>query len=131
VQDFGLIKMINENFPNLNISASTQMNINSARGVNLLSRYGVKRTVLSRELSFNEISRIRRETNAELEIFAHGSLCVSLSGLCLFSSYHGGKSANKGRCTQACRSLYQNQFGKSGYFFSPSDLMLLKYIIDI
>lgn len=131
VQDLGLIKMINENFPTMKISASTQMNIASAKAVNLLSKHGVKRVVLSRELSFNEIESIRAETNAELEIFAHGSLCVSFSGLCLFSSYYGGKSANKGKCTQACRRLYQNQFGKSGHFFSPSDLMLLQYIPDM
>jgi putative protease len=131
VQDFGVISLVREHFPNLALHGSTQMNIASARGVNLLSKYGVSRTVLARELSIEEIHAIRMRTNAELEIFVHGALCVSASGLCLFSSYLGGKSANRGMCTQACRRFYRRsgrtgQAESGGYFFSPADLQLLE-----
>ena len=142
VHDFGCITMIRENFPMLKLHASPQMNVASARGVNLLSRYGFSRTVLARELSLDEISGIRSNTNMELEVFVHGALCISVSGLCLFSSYLGGKSANRGICTQACRRFYTPFKGKGfdsgpaggengGYYFSPADLELLEKIPDL
>jgi putative protease len=94
VQDFGILKMAGDNFPSLKLHASTQMNIACARGGNALSKHGVSRVVLARELSLGEIRDIREKTNLELEVFVHGALCVSASGLCLFSSFLGGKSAN-------------------------------------
>jgi putative protease len=127
VQDFGVIRMVRDNFPNLKLHASTQMNIASARAVNLLSRQGISRVVLARELSVDEIRDVRAKTNVELEVFVHGALCVSASGLCLFSGYLGGKSANRGMCTQACRRFYR-QDDERGYYFSPSDLQLLEHI---
>ena len=134
VQDFGVIRMVQEFFPNLRVHASTQMNIASARGVNLLSREGVKRVVLSRELGLEEIKKIKANTSAELEVFVHGALCVSESGLCLFSSYLGGKSANRGMCTQACRRFYNAEVSggvAQGYYFSPCDLQLIEKIPDL
>jgi putative protease len=137
VQDLGIITMVRDNFPSLKLHASTQMNVASARGVNLLSRYGFSRAVLARELSLDEIRDIRANTNMELEVFVHGALCVSVSGLCLFSSYLGGKSANRGMCTQACRRLYTAYKGKSlevpeeddgGYYFSTADLELIEQL---
>jgi putative protease len=127
VQDFGVIRMVRDNFPNLKLHASTQMNIASARAVNLLSKQGISRVVLARELSFDEIRDVRAKTNVELEVFVHGALCVSASGLCLFSGYLGGKSANRGMCTQACRRFYRRD-EEGGYYFSPSDLQLLERI---
>ncbi|MDR2617479.1 MAG: U32 family peptidase [Treponema sp.] len=127
VQDFGIITMVRENFPSLKLHASTQMNIACARGVNLLSRYGFSRAVLARELSLEEIREIRGSTNMELEVFVHGALCMSVSGLCLFSSYLGGKSANRGMCTQACRRFYRQE-NEGGYYFSPADLELIEKI---
>jgi putative protease len=123
VQDFGVIAMAARDFPALRLHASTQMNVASSGGVNLLSKHGLSRVVLSRELSLDEIRGIRGKTGSELEIFVHGALCVSESGLCLFSSFLGGKSANRGMCTQACRRLYR-QGGEQGYYFSPADLEL-------
>jgi len=140
VQDFGIITMVRDNFPSLKLHASTQMNVASARGVNLLSRYGFSRAVLARELSLEEIRNIRANTNMELEIFVHGALCVSESGICLFSSFLGGKSANRGMCTQACRRFYTAYKGKSidasdegngGYYFSPADLELIEKVPDL
>jgi putative protease len=132
VQDFGVVAMVNSEFPSLRLHASTQMNIASGRGANALSRYGVSRVVLARELCLEELRSIRTETNLEMEVFVHGALCVSASGLCLFSSYLGGKSANRGMCTQACRRLYSPAGNiKSGYFFSPGDLQLLENLPDL
>jgi putative protease len=130
VQDLGVAKMAREHFPALELHASTQMNVASAKGVNLLSRRGFKRAVLARELSLDEIRAVRAATNLELEVFVHGALCVSESGLCLFSSYLGGKSANRGACAQACRRLYAND-AESGYWFSPDDLQLIEYVPDL
>lgn len=130
VQDLGVVKMVRDHFPGLALHASTQMNVASSRGTNFLSKNGFKRAVLARELTLDEIKTIRQNTSLELEVFVHGALCVSASGLCLFSSYLGGKSANRGACTQACRRLYESETGK-GYYFSPDDLQLIDYIPDL
>ena len=130
VQDLGVAKMASKHFPKLALHASTQMNVASAKGVNVLSRRGFKRAVLARELSLDEVRAVRAGSNLELEVFVHGALCVSESGLCLFSSYLGGKSANRGACTQACRRLYAND-AESGYWFSPDDLQLIDYVPDL
>jgi len=132
VQDFGVVRMVQEFFPRLVLHASTQMNASSAAAVNLLSKEGIKRVVLARELHGEEIRSIRQNTASELEVFVHGALCVSESGLCLFSSYLGGKSANRGMCTQACRRYYEAESGagakEKGYYFSPNDLQLIDRI---
>ncbi|MDR2633801.1 MAG: U32 family peptidase [Treponema sp.] len=133
VQDLGLISMVRQHFPSLKIHASTQMNIASSRGVNVLSKYGVSRVVLARELSLQEIRDIRLHTNVELEVFVHGALCVSASGLCLFSSFLGGKSANRGQCTQGCRRYFRPDSPGAdtlpgGYYFSSGDLQLFEQL---
>ncbi len=135
VQDFGVIRMCQEFFPKLELHGSTQMNVESAAGINVLSKAGLKRVVVARELGLEEIKYIKSHTNAELEIFVHGALCVSESGLCLFSSFLGGKSANRGMCTQACRRFYtvdsESDGEKQGYYFSPCDLQLIEQIPDL
>lgn len=131
VQDTGIIRLCQEFFPSLELHASTQMNVESAEGANLLYAQGVKRVVVARELTFDEIRAIKNNTKAEIEIFVHGALCVSESGLCLFSSFMGGKSANRGMCAQACRRLYTAELpegSKTGYWFSPCDLQLIDRI---
>jgi Collagenase and related proteases len=130
VQDLGVAEMAAKHFPKLVLHASTQMNIASAKGANLLSKRGFKRVVLSRELSLDEIRAVRAATNLELEVFVHGALCVSESGLCMFSSYLGGKSANRGACAQACRRLYSTD-AESGYYFSPDDFQLVEYVPEL
>jgi putative protease len=106
------------------------MNIAGSRGANALSRYGFSRAVLARELSLEELRECRANTNMELEVFVHGALCVSVSGICLFSSYLGGKSANRGMCTQACRRYYRRENG-GGYYFSPNDLQLIRRVPEL
>lgn len=134
VQDFAVIRMCQEFFPDMELHASTQMNVESAAAANLLSKEGVKRVVLARELGFEEIKLIKQNTNTELEMFVHGALCVSESGLCLFSSFLGGKSANRGMCTQACRRFYTAEYPEGmeqGYYFSPCDMQLIEHIPDL
>ena len=134
VQDYAIMRMCQEFFPDMELHASTQMNVESSSAIRLLQKNGIKRVVLARELGLEEIKKIKNETGAELEVFVHGALCVSESGLCLFSSFLGGKSANRGMCTQACRRFYTAQVPggiKQGYYFSPCDLQLIDKIPDL
>ena len=102
VQDFGVLTAIHERFPDLAIHTSTQMTVTGVEAARLFSGYGVTRMVMARELSLNEMKRIREETGMELEAFVHGALCYCYSGQCLFSSMLGGRSGNRGRCAQPC-----------------------------
>jgi len=134
VQDYGVLRMCQEFFPNLELHGSTQINVESSEGVKLLQKAGLSRVVVARELGLEEIRHIKQSTDCEIEMFVHGALCVSESGLCLFSSYLGGKSANRGMCTQACRRFYTAETAsgqKQGYYFSPSDLQLIDQIPDL
>lgn len=101
VQDFGMICLLRETFPNLEIHASTQANISSSDICKLYHDIGVKRVVFSRELSIDEIDSIN--VDIEKEVFIHGALCISYSGCCLMSSMLGGRSGNRGECAGVCR----------------------------
>ena len=101
-----------------------------------MAELGFSRVVLPRELTLAEIAAIRAETKVELEVFVHGAMCFSYSGLCLFSSYQGGRSGLRGRCVQPCRRRYTWQGkgrkpGASGYFFSMNDLQGLELLGDL
>ena len=98
VQDFGAARMIRAIAPDWPLHASTQMSITSAEGVVMARRLGMCRVVLARELSLDDLRRIRAETEMELEVFVHGALCMSYSGQCNASFGMGGRSANRGRC---------------------------------
>ena len=129
VQDFGLANLIHKNIPNLPIHGSTQMTIHSLEGATYLENLGFKRIVLSRELSLEEIDYISKNSNIETEVFAHGALCISYSGQCLFSSIIGGRSGNRGKCAQGCRLPYEllenTKTIDKGYLLSPKDLCSL------
>jgi putative protease len=142
VQDLGLMNAVRKTMPSVRIHASTQMTIHNAEGVNFLREQGIKRIVLARELSRDDLSAIRRETgDVELEIFVHGALCYCYSGQCLFSSIVGGRSGNRGRCAQPCRLGYDLYSGKRAarldlegqgrHLLSPADLCLLDYLGEI
>jgi len=131
VQDLGLIQLIQKHFPRLKMHASTLMTAHNSLAVQALSRLGCERVVLARELTLKEISAISTRSDVEIEIFIHGAMCFSYSGLCLFSSFLGGKSGLRGRCVQPCRRAYsasgksgKGGQGKSGgaYLFSMNDL---------
>ncbi len=127
VQDLGVLRMIREFFPSLTIHASTQMGIHNSAGVAIAEQMGAKRVILERQMTMEELEVLRSKTDLELEIFCNGALCCSLSGSCLFSSYLGGASGNRGKCKQPCRRRFFAREG-NGFFFSTADLATLEMI---
>lgn len=121
VQDPGVAKVVHERYPQIALHASTQMAVQDLEGVLYLEKLGFSRVVLAREVTLDEIRRIHQATDVELEVFVHGALCYSYSGRCLMSSFHGGRSGNRGACAQPCRLPYQAG-GKEGYFMNLKDL---------
>ncbi len=107
VQDLGMAITLHKVLPDLALHASTQMSVYSLEQVQFLEKIGFKRVVLARELSIEEIEKICKNSNIEIEVFVHGALCVSLSGQCLLSSTIGQRSANRGSCAQTCRMKYK------------------------
>jgi len=127
VQDMGVARSFREMLPSLPLHASTQMAIHSRQGARFAREAGFSRVVLARELSYGEIAECARE-GPQIEVFAHGALCVSCSGQCLFSSMIGGRSGNRGQCAQPCRLPHKlaGAVEASGYLLSPRDLMALR-----
>lgn len=104
VQDLGFMAEVRAALPEAEIHVSTQANVHDARGVLLCEELGASRVTLSRELPLNEIAAIAAQTNAELEVFSHGAICPSYSGVCMLSSFlREGRSPNRGLCAQPCR----------------------------
>lgn len=135
VQDIGVLKVIREAFPKAELHASTQMNCHSIEGINFLSKLGVSRVVLGRELNIEEIKTIKSQSTMALETFVHGALCYCYSGQCLMSSYLGGRSGNRGRCAQPCRLTYKarvdGQVKDPTHVLSPKDIETLSILPDI
>lgn len=138
VQDLGVFLYIKKYFPDLPIHASTQMTITGENGAKLLEQLGAERIVTARELSLEEIRKIRESCNLEIESFVHGALCYCYSGQCLFSSLAGGRSGNRGRCAQPCRMSYEVYQGdrrlntsKEGFILSPKDLNTITILPEI
>ncbi|RGY97845.1 U32 family peptidase [Clostridium sp. AM58-1XD] len=138
VQDLGVFSFLREHFPGLHLHASTQMTVTGVYGARLLKDLGAERVVTARELSLEEISRIRRNVDVEIESFVHGALCYCYSGQCLLSSVIGGRSGNRGRCAQPCRLPYDvkrggKEIGKRDerYVMSLKDLCTLDLIPDM
>ena len=107
VQDLGLLRFLHRLCPDLPLHASTQMTLSSAECIRQVEALGVRRVVLPRELSIDQIAAIHQQSSVELEAFAHGALCISYSGQCLASLSLGGRSANRGQCAQPCRLPYE------------------------
>jgi len=124
VQDLGLARMIAQEFPSLALHCSTQLAVHTVDGVKALQSIGFSRIVLSRELTFAEISRIRIACpDVSLKVFIHGAMCYGFSGLCMASHCITGRSANRGECAQICRTWFSNK-ERDGYFFSLADLAI-------
>ncbi len=139
VQDFGVLHVLRERFPTLQLHASTQMSTCSRHGAELLKDMGVSRIVPARELSLQELREIRNSVDIELETFVHGAMCYCYSGQCLFSSILGGRSGNRGRCAQPCRLPYSVDArgtargkgcasGGEGYYLSMKDLCSVEHL---
>lgn len=133
MQDLGMICLVREKYPDLEIHASTQFNNSSKNTLLLLQELGVKRAVLSRELSLDEIKTL--DVDIEKEIFIHGALCISYSGCCLFSSMIGNRSGNRGECTGCCRLPYtlmkDNKVVDKGYLLSTKELNTTRRVLEL
>ncbi|ADH85210.1 peptidase U32 family protein [Desulfurivibrio alkaliphilus] len=151
IQDLGLHRLCRRFFPDLRLHASTLMGAHNSLAVHQLDALGFARVVLARELTLAEIADIGRQSRVGLEVFVHGAMCFSYSGLCLFSSYLGGKSSMRGRCVQPCRRAYRwsapqpggpgkrrgagrtgrEEGGKAAYLFSMNDLAALELLPEL
>ncbi|MCI8639212.1 MAG: U32 family peptidase [Coprococcus sp.] len=131
VQDVGVLSFVREYFPELPIHASTQMTITGVGGAKFLERAGASRVVTARELQLKEVSLIAKETSLEIESFVHGALCYCYSGQCLFSSFLGGRSGNRGQCAQPCRLPYRTEGDRYRYLLSLKDICTLDLIPEL
>lgn len=135
MQDIGMISLVHKKYPLLEIHASTQTHNHNSEGIKLLKDLGVKRVVLARELSLDEIKNI--DVDIEKEVFIHGALCVCYSGCCLFSAMNTNRSGNRGECIASCRlpyELYKNDEKiktDGNYLLSMKELNTSKYLKDI
>jgi U32 family peptidase len=130
IQDWGVYYFVKKWFPQIKIHASTQMANHNSAGANFSHKLGFERIILARELTFAELENISKQAKIELEIFTHGSLCYSFSGMCYFSSYLGGMSANRGLCRQPCRRDF-SQNDSTSYLFNLNDLQLIELLPQI
>ena len=112
VQDLGVLHILRRYFPQVKIHASTQMAIHNLAGAKAAAKMGVKRVTLARELTMDEIAEIAAGSGIETEVFIHGALCYSYSGLCLFSSHLSGRSGNRGKCAYPCREWFEPEMTK-------------------
>jgi len=146
LSDPGVLSLVKKIAPDMEIHLSTQANNINWMSANFWHKQGVKRIILARELSFNEIKEIREKTppSLELEIFVHGAMCISYSGRCLLSSYMAGRDSNRGLCAHPCRwkyylmeekrpgeyfPVYENERGT--FIFNSKDLCMIEYIPQI
>lgn len=135
VQDIGLIRILKEIIPGIDIHVSTQASIYSSEGIKSLSELDISRVVLARELSIKEIKYVCDNVDKEIEVFIHGAMCICYSGQCRFSSLVGERSGNRGKCAQPCRLPYtlcvnEKEYVKN-YAMSPKDLCSLYVLPDL
>ena len=152
VADIGVLQLVKEITPNMEIHISTQASIVSSHTANAYHKMGAKRVVLARELSLDEIKEIRQNTpkSLEIECFIHGSMCISYSGRCLLSNYYTGRDANRGACAQPCRWNYTNanplsfaeekrldynlnleEYKEGSFVMSSKDMCMIEHIPDL
>lgn len=137
VQDLGMADLIHKKFPDLELHASTQMNIHDIKGLKLLKEIGFKRVVLAREVDLETIKQMKKEVDIELEVFIHGALCISCSGNCYYSYFEMNRSGNRGMCAQLCRQpykLYKDDkeiILDDKYLLSPKDLCTVKKLDEL
>ncbi len=131
VQDLGVLQMCRQIAPHIPIHGSTQMTVHSLPGVLMCAAWGMQRVVLSRELSREEIQYICRNSPIEIEVFAHGALCMGYSGQCYLSALIGGRSGNRGRCAQPCRQSYGYGRWENKYPLSLKDNCLVHALSEL
>lgn len=136
MQDLGMIDLVRKMYPNLEVHISTQAHVHNLEGVKFFEELGVKRVVLARETSIDDIKRIRQNCDVDIEVFVHGALCISYSGQCLMSSLIGGRSGNRGACAGCCRLPYDlvvddKVINRDKYLLSTRDLMTLDHVGEL
>lgn len=145
LQDLGLARVISHHFPHLRKHASTQLAVHNLEGVAFCVREGFKRVVLARELTLAEIAEIREHFPPEvieLEVFCHGAMCYTYSGMCFFSGSVGGRSGNRGECAYTCRKGYKilnetsfpmaaEKDSYANYLFSMKDMNTLDILPEL
>lgn len=144
--DPGVLSVVKEVIPNMEVHLSTQANNTNYMSAKFWYNQGIKRVVMAREMSFDEIAEIRANTpeDMDIEAFVHGAMCISYSGRCLISNYMTGRDANRGSCAQSCRwqyhlveekrpgeyfPIYEDERGT--FFFNSKDLCMIEYIPQI
>ncbi len=131
VQDLGVVQLCRHIAPGIPIHGSTQMTVCSLPGVLFCAAMGMRRVVLSRELGRSEIQYICDRSPIEIEVFAHGALCMCYSGQCYLSAAIGGRSGNRGRCAQPCRQSYGYGRWDNKYPLSLKDNCLVGFVQDL
>ena len=131
VQDLGVVQLCRRIAPMVPLHGSTQMTVHSLPGVLLCAAWGMSRVVLSRELNKEEIRYICKHSPIEIEVFAHGALCMSYSGQCYLSAAIGGRSGNRGRCAQPCRQCYGYSRRENRYPLSLKDNCMVTYLREL
>lgn len=145
VSDTGLLSVAKRVAPKLSLSLSTQANTLNYEAAHFWKDFGIKRVILARELSLEEIAEISEKNKGlEVETFIHGAMCISYSGRCVLSDYRTGRSSNRGECVQACRWNYEiREKGSSGafmeaeedergtYILNSKDLCLVDYLEEL
>lgn len=139
LQDWGLLGWLSSHYPGVRVHLSTQANIHNLFQLKVAEKFPtLRRIVLARELSLEEIRELKKQVKIEFEVFVHGALCSSYSGLCLFSSLVGGRSGNRGLCAQPCRLPYELVFQSSGlpalkakHYLSLKDLAAISLLPEL
>ena len=131
VQDLGVIQQCRKIAPHIPLHGSTQLTVHNLDGVKLCAAWGMTRVVLSRELSRDEIRYICANSPIEIEVFAHGALCMCYSGQCYLSAMIGGRSGNRGRCAQPCRQSYGYGRWENKFPLSLKDNCLVDYLKEL
>lgn len=132
IQDLGFMHLLHHRLPNLTLHASTQLSISKPEMIEKLKMLGVKRVVLARECTLEEIQACV-DTGMEIEVFVHGALCICYSGQCTFSAFQYDRSGNRGQCAQPCRMPYElymddEKISSQSYLLSPKDLSLVDQV---
>ncbi len=130
IQDLGVARLVHTVCPTIEMHASTQMTVGTKDGLKMLKEMGFSRAVLPRELSFDEIKDLAKDSPIDLEMFIHGALCMCVSGQCLMSATLGSRSGNRGLCAQPCRLPFKVAYG-TGHDLSLKDLSLIEHIPEL
>ena len=131
VSDLAVVNIINENNINLEMHLSTQASTLNSYAAKFWKNNNVKRIVLAREASKEDIKAIKERTGLDLEVFIHGAMCTSFSGRCVLSNYATNRDSNRGGCAQVCRWMFDIEGSENTFMMMPKDLNMAYYLKDL